>query len=427
MSVILISTTLFISGCNSNYNYCNINTDNYTKGYKDSPIYDYPIVDINLETIKQIEYIQLQDNLITFNNQNLNIYNISNISNYTLLFNSDAIIKLNGDIKNTNGVCIISTSKLIICGSGGIYSNSTTTLNETEYNHTITGNNIEIIGDIKISSNDRGIKCNQLDIYNNLNITTINENINCNIINIYGNSTTLNNEIYCELFNIYGGHLMQNSPNNGIFCNIFNIYNGFLNIICQNTAIRCNTISKTNGFLNLFSNIGIISQSLTINYGHLYAKCKESVFRIVNNLTINGGTNIVIATNTNTSAIDAENIQYKVTNGIIICISDYLCIPQNTPTLATKFSRGDVLSLNNQNWAYDCNKNGSLYVSGNFNFSSFSLSAKIVDYSDCFYGFLLNPKINTYSNININTNKTIYNFGTNIYNLVQTNNEKQLF
>lgn len=440
LAMFIVVILVYTNNKKTNYQILQLDTLKFATSSHTFNYTNVETVEISLDNILNNQYqnISIEQNIITFSETTLINYQLPNLNGYCLVFLNPAYITLNGSIKNSGGSCIVSKSSLAIFGSGEIFSgNKAQTIKDFEQpiSAAIYASDINLVCDnITITSNyQNGISAKNINIYKGTAIISAPQSsLYSDDINIYGGITNLINNTYginCLNVSIFGSTLNINSSSTAIDCDYLTITNGEIYINSLKTAIACREVQKLDGLLSIKSSMGIISTSIVVNGGYLYADTTLVGLRAKNNININGGINIIVASKVNCSAIDAENKAFSAEGGILICCSTYACIPKSGKVLAVAASEGDIFTLSGlNNVAYVVPIDCTMYISGHIKPTSFSLRAKIVSYSTNFYGLLGNCKVNTLSNISVSSKARVNIFNAKIYNQGEIINlEGQLF
>ncbi len=450
----IVFTIVFLFGCSPKYNYCTIDTSNYSANSDYLNLPEAPIIELTPEYLQSLQ--DTDADFYILKNDNLCNYVINNVSSKPLVFLSDAIVTVSANINNINKPFIISiANNLYINLNANIFSNITeqitlnnvipddtpsnyivtdefvnTNQSENTFSHLINGKIINVYGKGRISEQSNAIiNCNTVNMCNaDIILSSLNPII-CDHVNFYGGSFNIVNSkigINTDNINIYGGNFNLNNCNTGIKCNNANVYNGKIDINNSKNAIIATSVSKLGGFITIESTYGILSESISILDGYLYANCKQYCVKATKDLFVNGGTNLLITKTANFSAIEAEAAKFIVSGGLLIQNSDYVCTPQYN-WLAFSCTSGDILSVANNRQAVNVcvYTSGSILISGIINYTQYSNSGTIVDYKDNFYGLLLQAKVNNWDVKTITQDQK--NYGAKIFTSANNYVNGQLF
>lgn len=438
--MLCVSFLFVLCGCKPSYNYSTINTDNYAKAHEYKEIPEAPSFTINKQTIYELTETTIKEDVVYISSATLTNYIVEDLDSYTLFFTTPSIVTINNTLKNLSKPAIISTASYLgVVLNASIFSNidspinfpqieaqeenaATPSVEQTLYDSVLHANSLDIYSkDTRITELSGSIITAQTVNFasGKLNISSKNTAIKTHTLNFYGGSLSILDTptaVDAKLVNVYGGKLNIAHCDVGINCLDFNIFNGYLTINTQNTAIFAKNLIKNDGFMVVISLHGIISDNLKITGGYLHCNCNFTGLKISNSLNINGGTNVIVATNLNRMAIEAETATFNISGGITIQNSTFVCVPNNN-YLCFNVKSSDLFSLTGgyNNLCYVPSVTGTLMIGSANNYTLYSTSGNLVNYKDNFFGLLSSVKINSNQVKSINAKKTRNYGGIVIY------------
>lgn len=415
-----VGVAVICTGCGVKYDYSNVDTTPYSKGYS-LELPDPAEQELTIENIYTLPYIEVADKLVIISNPVFTNYAIRGLSNYIFVFETDAQATITDNFHTTYCTAFIGLADNLYIRLNGSIS---TGIDEHDLagelltDCSIVANNLFILGSGTIYSSVNCLQANTIAFAGDkiVNLTATQNAIDATIVNICSGELTINalTGITGNQTKFLGGTVNFLCKNVAMSCSDTTIFNGLINIESE-TAITCNNFVKNGGYLAIKSANGIMCQNAEIGNGYLYANCKIVGIKAIYALSINNGVAIIVATQNNQTAIDAETANFNIYGGTIITHSTYACAPSNN-ALFFGIDNTQFLVLQNagQQLVYIPQISGSVMVASTTKYSYYSTSGKITGFNTNYFGLLMDAKVNTYSNTAIdynqpNNNAIIYN------------------